>query len=78
MYLLFLTYILLSANAEGLTPLHEAARKGAADACACLLEKGASVTARSGRGGMTPLHLAVSANHEATVRVMLRKGTSRR
>ncbi len=61
-------------NFEGLTPLHEAARRGAADACACLLDKGASLLARSGRGGMTPLHLAVSANHEATVRVLLLKG----
>ena len=58
-----------SATSEGITPLHNAAMNGHADAALMLIDRGAKVNARQ-PGGATALHNAALWGHSALVRVL--------
>jgi len=62
-------------NAEGATPLHEAARRPDGDALAALLAAGADFRALDA-AGRTPLHLAAAWGMEANVLALLKAGAS--
>ena len=59
---------------DGLTALMWAARTGAVDAMAALLDAGADPNARDTRYGWTPLLHAVHKRHTAAVRLLLERG----
>jgi len=54
---------------DSLTPLHCAARSGHDQVVDLLLEKGASVTAKT-KNGLTPLHMAAQGDHTESARVL--------
>lgn len=62
---------------DGWTPLHLAAFFGKGDAARVLLNKGASVTARStNQMENTPLHAAAAGKHAEIVKLLLDRGAS--
>src|SRR5581483_1235523 len=61
-----------TAQGDGMTALHWAAKNGDADLAATLLAAGANVRATSRLGGYTPLHLAAAAGAAAVVDALLR------
>ena len=61
-------------NADGRTPLAEAARRGQLDAVKTLLAHGAQVDVYDTASGFTPLHLAAQYNHPAVVRRLIAAG----
>lgn len=60
-------------DADGCTPLHEAARTGKKDVAELLTAHGADINART-KGGWTPLHAAVSGEHKEIVEKLLASG----
>jgi ankyrin repeat protein len=58
----------------GLTPLMWAARNGALEAMAALIQAGADVNARDTRNGWTPLLHAVHTQQPAAIRLLLQQG----
>lgn len=55
---------------DGLTPLHCAARSGHDQTVDILLERGASVAAKT-KNSLTPLHMAAQGDHVDCVRLLL-------
>lgn len=66
----------LGGDAMGRTPLHEAAVKGDAEACACLLEAGVDADRKDWRG-WTALHVAASRGEGGAVLAILSGGRGR-
>jgi uncharacterized protein len=64
-------------NAEGATPLHDAALGGHAEAAEALLEAGAEIDARDEARGATALWLAASWGRGAVVEMLLERQASR-
>ena len=62
-----------AANAEGDTPLHEAASNGHKDILKILLQAGASVNAANAEGD-TPLHSAVNNGHKDILKILIASG----
>jgi ankyrin repeat protein len=60
-------------NADGATPLHDAALGGHASIVGVLLEKGAEINARDD-SGETPLYQAAAWDRLETVDLLLRRG----
>ena len=63
-----------TAQGDGMTALHWAARNGDADLTSALLAAGANVRATSRLGSYTPLHLAASAGAAPAIDALLRSG----
>ncbi|KAI9858786.1 MAG: hypothetical protein M1813_007253 [Trichoglossum hirsutum] len=63
------------AAVNGSGALEEASLKGQKDTVGVLLDLGADVGAKGGKGGKTALHEAARNGHEAVVRLLLDKGT---
>src|SRR5581483_8931555 len=63
-----------TAQGDGMTALHWAAKNGDADLAATLLAAGANVRATSRLGGYTPLLLAAAAGSVPTVEALLARG----
>ncbi|UCC44418.1 MAG: ankyrin repeat domain-containing protein [Candidatus Zixiibacteriota bacterium] len=61
---------------NGIQPLHSTASRGHSEAVALLIDKGASVDARSDLDGGTPLHYAAENGHREVVKLLLSKGAS--
>src|SRR5262245_21729057 len=59
------------AQGDGMTPLHQAAERGDAQAAASLLASGASPAAVTRIGAYTPLHIAAKGGHAAVVRQLV-------
>lgn len=55
------------------TPLHEAAEKGRIDICHLLMQRGAKINARNGRG-YTPLYMAVINKHKDLALILVSLG----
>jgi ankyrin repeat protein len=69
--------LLSAVSTDGWTPLHLAAFFGKEDAVRLLLNKGASVTARStNQMANTPLHAAAAGKHAGIVRILLDHGAA--
>jgi ankyrin repeat protein len=62
-----------ATNANGSTPLLEAARYGHDDICRVLIAAGANLKAKD-KDGKTALRLAVQGNHDEVVRVLKQAG----
>lgn len=56
-----------------LTPLHLAARGGQHDAALTLIQRGASVSAKT-KNSLTPLHMASQGDHTDCVQLLLASG----
>ena len=66
-----------AVSSDGWTPLHLAAFFGKGDAARLLLNKGASVTARStNQMANTPLHAAAAGKHAEIVKLLLDHGAN--
>jgi ankyrin repeat protein len=66
-----------AVSSDGWTPLHLAAFFGKGDAARLLLNKGASVTARSTNPmANTPLHAAAAGQHPELVKLLLDRGAN--
>src|SRR5262245_45560623 len=59
------------AQGDGMTPLHQAAERGDAQATASLLASGASPAAVTRIGAYTPLHIAAKGGHAEVVRQLV-------
>src|SRR5262245_30124701 len=59
------------AQGDGMTPLHQAAERGDAQATASLLASGASAAEVTRIGKYTPLHIAAKGGHAAVVRLLV-------
>jgi len=69
--------LVTAVSSDGWTPLHLAAFFGRGDAARLLLNKGASVTARStNQMANTPLHAAAAGQHADIVKLLLDHGAS--
>lgn len=69
--------LVASMSPDGWTPLHLAAFFGKGDAARLLLNKGASVTARSTNSmANTPLHAAAAGQHPELVKLLLDRGAN--
>jgi ankyrin repeat protein len=67
--------LITAVSSDGWTPLHLSSFFGKADAVRLLLNKGASVTARSTNDlRNTPLHAAAAGGHSEVVRILLDRG----
>jgi ankyrin repeat protein len=60
----------------GVAPLHEAARRGYAEAGQMLLDAGARVDIKGYNRGNTPLHIASAEGRENMVRLLIQRGAS--
>ena len=67
-----------SDSADGMTPLHAAARRGDVTAAAAAIKAGASLEATTRVGAYTPLHVASKEGHAAVVKELLDAGSNPR
>src|SRR5687767_8860089 len=66
----------LPDTADGMTPLHWAARRGDVTAALQLIKGGAKLDATTRVGGYTPLHVASKEGHGAIVKALLDAGAT--
>lgn len=66
----------LAASADGLTPLHLAARSGDVAAVGALIKAGLKLEATTRVGDYTPLHVASKEGHGAVVKALLDAGAN--
>jgi hypothetical protein len=65
--------VVTAVDAEGNTPLHDAAEGGYLDFCAMLIKAGADVDAQN-HAGETPLHCAISSKHQEVAAMLVTEG----
>jgi len=63
-----------ASHADEWLPLHVAALEETPEITRLLLDAGADIAARCGKGRWTALHIAVSYGHEQTARLLLERG----